>query len=335
MATWTASPFNISGCFTRLLRICNCEKATPHAPCSNPASPCPFSVTRLSPLCLPSFRFRARSPNPLVAALKRRLSRSQNTALCGRILIFLASIFPLCDRSGVNLKSSFNTGNTTSFQAGAPSDSEEPADAALDDKPIDYALHTKFWSLQRYFSEPTLCYTKDEWDKMASYASTVFKVFASHKLESLPTKVTGTEGQAPDTYFPKYLTSAKLLDLQTADSTFRRQVLVQFLVLFQYLQASIKFKRKTFVLTDKQRLWLDKSEKKVYRLLADTPPSGKEFVAAIKHLLKREGSWVLWKNEGCANFEKKRCVFSSSKPARTATLRAGADIKMTRPQARC
>lgn len=32
------------------------------------------------------------------------------------------------------------------------------------------------------------------------YASTVFKVFASHKLESLPTKAAPVEGQAPDTY---------------------------------------------------------------------------------------------------------------------------------------
>jgi len=80
------APFNVSGCFTRLLRICN--------------------------------------------SLKRRLSRSQDTALCGRILIFLASIFPLCDRSGVNLKSTFNSGNVTVFEDGRAAAKAEAAKAA-------------------------------------------------------------------------------------------------------------------------------------------------------------------------------------------------------------
>ena len=82
--------------------------------------------------------------------MKRRLSRAQNTVLCGRILMFLASVTPLSDKSGasrrvmsgamhgaagqargpltrpqpgVNLKSSFNTANVTVY------DDEEPAEA--------------------------------------------------------------------------------------------------------------------------------------------------------------------------------------------------------------
>jgi THO complex subunit 1 len=43
-------------------------------------------------------------------------------------------------------------------------------------------------------------------------------------------------------YFSKYLTSEKLLDLQLNDSNFRRQILIQFLILFQYLSADVKFK---------------------------------------------------------------------------------------------
>lgn len=36
----------------------------------------------------------------LCNAVKRRLSRSQNTVLCGRILMFLASVTPISDKSG-------------------------------------------------------------------------------------------------------------------------------------------------------------------------------------------------------------------------------------------
>lgn len=43
-------------------------------------------------------------------------------------------------------------------------------------------------------------------------------------------------------FFAKFLTNPKLLALQLADSNFRRSVLVQFLILFQYLTTTVKFK---------------------------------------------------------------------------------------------
>ena len=44
-------------------------------------------------------------------------------------------------------------------------------------------------------------------------------------------------------YFAKYLTSQNLLELQLGDSNFRRYVLIQFLIMFQYLEAPVKFKQ--------------------------------------------------------------------------------------------
>lgn len=43
-------------------------------------------------------------------------------------------------------------------------------------------------------------------------------------------------------FFAKFLTNPKLLALQLSDSKFRRSVLVQFLILFQYLRSTVKFK---------------------------------------------------------------------------------------------
>lgn len=43
-------------------------------------------------------------------------------------------------------------------------------------------------------------------------------------------------------FFAKFLTNPKLLALQLSDANFRRAVLVQFLILFQYLQITVKFK---------------------------------------------------------------------------------------------
>ncbi|KAI3423130.1 hypothetical protein D9Q98_010686 [Chlorella vulgaris] len=45
--------------------------------------------------------------------LLKRLSKSANAMLCGRILLFLAKLLPLTERSGVNLGGSFNTDNAT------------------------------------------------------------------------------------------------------------------------------------------------------------------------------------------------------------------------------
>jgi THO complex subunit 1 len=52
--------------------------------------------------------------------LLRRLSKSTHTVFCGRILLFLASIFPLGERSGVNLRGEFNKENITYFEPEEP-----------------------------------------------------------------------------------------------------------------------------------------------------------------------------------------------------------------------
>ncbi|PLW23180.1 hypothetical protein PCASD_14830 [Puccinia coronata f. sp. avenae] len=47
--------------------------------------------------------------------LLRRLSKSLHTVFCGRILCFLSFVFPIAEKSGVNLRGAFNSGNITKF----------------------------------------------------------------------------------------------------------------------------------------------------------------------------------------------------------------------------
>merc|ERR1719334_1463336 len=47
--------------------------------------------------------------------LLRRLSQSRNTVFCGRIQLFLARLFPLSEKSALNLVSQFNLENVTVF----------------------------------------------------------------------------------------------------------------------------------------------------------------------------------------------------------------------------
>ena len=82
--------------------------------------------------------------------------------------------------------------------------------------------------------------------------------------------------------------------------------MLQFLILFQYLQSSVKFKTesqvsllqdrfsflniKTFlsqVLGNDQTKWIEEVTARIYKLLAETPPNGAEFSESVKHILHR------------------------------------------------
>lgn len=83
--------------------------------------------------------------------------------------------------------------------------------------------------------------------------TSVLSAFASFKLEE-PTPASAAvrnrngvedmsiEEEAEQHFFAKFLTNPKLLALQLSDSNFRRSVLVQCLILFQYLTTTVKFK---------------------------------------------------------------------------------------------
>jgi THO complex subunit 1 len=75
--------------------------------------------------------------------LCRRLSKTKNTLALGRIKLFLSSVFPICEKSGVNRKGDFNTENITTLDTEASECKEE---------------YTSMWDLQKYFSNPVLLY---------------------------------------------------------------------------------------------------------------------------------------------------------------------------------
>ena len=188
--------------------------------------------------------------------------------------------------------------------------------------PIDFNLYHKLWSLQDFFRNPTQCYSSEHWKTLTAAAQEVLQAFSSYKLEdvvqSSSKKKRRKGGDAggkmqrrssfvehtESHYFAKFLTSEKLMNLQLQDGHFRRHVLVQFLILFQYLLGDVKFKTSSQVLTDSQAVWIRDTTAKVYDLLEETPPNGAEFATYVKQALKREENWIAWKNDGCPSYEK-------------------------------
>lgn len=254
--------------------------------------------------------------------LLRRLSRSQNTVFCGRILLFLAKFFPFSERSGLNIVSEFNLENLTEFGGDSSSTLKDSLDEEMvidDDKNkllIDYNLYCRFWSLQDFFRNPNTCYNKIQWKTFVAHSGSVLSAFSSYKLESIELQKSKlnrlkpvnsdmeTQENKEQHYFAKFLTNQKLLELQLSDSNFRRCVLIQFLILFQYLTSTVKFKMESQELKSDQLDWVKETTSLVYKLLAETPPNGKRFAECVKSILKREEHWNNWKNDGCPEFQK-------------------------------
>uniref|UniRef100_A0A6Q2XCH8 Death domain-containing protein n=1 Tax=Esox lucius TaxID=8010 RepID=A0A6Q2XCH8_ESOLU len=272
--------------------------------------------------------------------LLRRLSKSQNTVFCGRIQLFLARLFPLSEKSGLNLQSQFNLDNITVFnkneqestlgqrllnyinplhsfskedgmevEEGEMGD-EEPGVPAPCSIPIDYNLYRKFWTLQDYFRNPVQCYDKFSWMTFLKYSDETLAVFKSFKLDDMQASKRKLEelrtAGGEHVYFAKFLTSEKLMDLQLSDSNFRRHILLQYLILFQYLKGQVKFKSSSCVLNDDQCSWMEETTKLVYQLLREIPPDGDKFATMVEHVLNTEENWNSWKNEGCPSFVKDR-----------------------------
>ncbi|KAM4557250.1 THO complex subunit 1 [Fundulus diaphanus] len=275
--------------------------------------------------------------------LLRRLSKSQNTVFCGRIQLFLARLFPLSEKSGLNLQSQFNLDNITVFnkneqestlgqkqtdekedsmevEEGEMGEDDAPAPCSI---PIDYNLYRKFWTLQDYFRNPLQCYEKFSWMTFLKYSDETLAVFKSFKLDDMQASKRKMEdlraSDGEQVYFAKFLTSEKLMDLQLSDSNFRRHILLQYLILFQYLKGQVKFKSSSCVLNDDQSAWIEETTKLVYQLLRETPPDGDRFATMVEHILNTEENWNAWKNEGCPSFVKERAV--DDKPKRLSRKR--------------
>ncbi|XVF32577.1 hypothetical protein REPUB_Repub17cG0094000 [Reevesia pubescens] len=158
--------------------------------------------------------------------LLRRLSKANDVVFCGRILMFLAHFFPLSERSAVNIKGVFNTSNETKYE-------KDPPEGIS----VDFNFYKTFWSLQEYFCNPASLSTAPiKWQKFTSSLMVVLNTFEAHPLSEEEGADNNLEEEAT-TFNIKYLTSSKLMGLELKDPSFRRHILLQCLILFDYLKA--------------------------------------------------------------------------------------------------
>ncbi|KAE9542746.1 hypothetical protein AGLY_002657 [Aphis glycines] len=218
--------------------------------------------------------------------------------------------------NGLNIVSEFNLENVTEYldenhfdqtedmQEDSIPEDEAKSDIIIEKVNVDKNLYLKFWSLQDYFRNPNQCYKAEHWKLFISHTDFIFSTFQSHKLEHV-NRMDNESVEQNMHYFPKYLTNQKLLELQLSDVNFRRYILLQFLLLFQYLDAPVKFKLDTFKIKPEQQEWIKNSITTIYELINNTPPDGVRFSEVVKNILQREEQWNKWKNDGCPEVTKR------------------------------
>ncbi|WMV11663.1 hypothetical protein MTR67_005048 [Solanum verrucosum] len=187
-------------------------------------------------------------------------------------------------------------------------------------------------SLCEYFcNPPSLINAPGKWHKFISSLTLVLNTFEAQPLSDEEGNAHNPEDDAA-TFNIKYLTSSKLMGLEVwehfsilkvllkqnvgglkfetpcqrkqelKDPSFRRHVLVQCLILFDYLKEPGKSEKE--LPSEAMKEEIKTSEERAKKLLEMTPPKGIDFLHSIEHILERERNWVWWKRDGCPPFEK-------------------------------
>jgi len=108
--------------------------------------------------------------------------------------------------------------------------------------------------------------------------------------------------------------------LQIADTHFRRQFLLQLLILMNHLLSFTKATKAAwttprnrslhmeFTLEESDAQWVQETSTKIVEELRQTTPNGRIFADTVSTILERERNWVKWKNELCTPFDKEPWV---------------------------
>ncbi|OKL62078.1 hypothetical protein UA08_02723 [Talaromyces atroroseus] len=237
----------------------------------------------------------------------------------------------------------------------------KPADAGVNgqkegenSKTVDLnALYPIFWGLQAFFSAPTRLFDAQNF---ASFRSGLETTLSTFKLMNTDIDTWSTT-KAPDelrrglkrkrndegvdissSFNPKYLTSRELFDLEVNDIAFRRHVLVQALILLDFVlslttQARQRLMKlvqpgkalnKTvlyqYTVSEEDAKWAAQTRDIVADYLQQGI-DGKFYYRMVDTVLSRDKNWVRWKVENCPPIEKPAIETDAYFQARTNALK--------------
>lgn len=293
------------------------------------------------------------------------MSRAEDTAFCGRVFIFLFQVFPLGDRSSVNLRGEYHVENVTDYEVSpeeenkmdvdaqdeAPKEApkETPKEPATDkhgkplrngdkkkkedEKPSLPAteLYRLFWPLQETFSQPLTLFQPDTFKSFRAGVEETVRKFKTYPSDEGPRTTTldepkqnlkrkhaetGNDEQL-EAFNPKYLTSRDLFELEIGDLQFRRHILVQMLIVLNFILSWTPEAKKKYELmktTNNSVMYAGEFSAEESKWAEDTRTdieaylrrgfAGKIFHRMVDTVLSRDKNWVYWKMRGCQPIQR-------------------------------
>ncbi|PHH54913.1 THO complex subunit 1 [Ceratocystis fimbriata CBS 114723] len=234
------------------------------------------------------------------------------------------------------------------IEAGLGVDTAATADAMeVDEKStgdqnaVDFeALYPVFWSLQDTFSQPKRLFTPENLAKfksaleltLASFQTVrgkngnedVRRTVGTGALENGQTQPHAHSGQtnitsnsAASNFNPKYLTNRDLFELEIHDLSFRRHVLVQALIIMDFIiSLTAKSKEKLaglvvnksvaymdHTVSEQDAAWASEMKRSIADFLRPDP-EGPFYLRMVETVLARDKNWVRWKIENCPSIER-------------------------------
>lgn len=300
--------------------------------------------------------------------LLRRLSRAEDTVFCGRVFIYLFQSFPLGDKSSVNLRGEFHVENVTTYDEddqerdtmnGDTGRATASQSNATDEKTDLNKLYPMFWSMQSLFSSPTKLFEKASMQQFKDgikQTMTCFNQVAQNSTASavsdpdkrgLKRKRGYANGESTESHAsafnPKYLTNRDLFDLEIHDIEFRRHILVQSLILLDFLvslSAQGKAKLSTinknkstmsalydkYTLSEEDRVWATETRKSIEKYLEEgNGTEGRYYLRMVNMVLSRDKNWTFWKAEGCPTIAKEGVEASVDQQSQEALQKVAND----------
>ncbi|RMD44283.1 hypothetical protein DV735_g772, partial [Chaetothyriales sp. CBS 134920] len=262
--------------------------------------------------------------------------------------------------------------SSASVKAGHGTPLPRQAQAEKAEPPPDLdALYPKFWALQSLFSSPTRlfdptamaqlkegmaltlsCFRSMSNSSSSSAANNALPGSRKRKASDLDPAIAAAATTTPATsvsstpFNPKYLTNRDLFDLEVHDLAFRRHVLVQSLIMLDFLLSlspSAKAKASSAPgLTNKSVLYahtLSEDDTKwciqtraamaSYLQQQGSGNEGKMYYRMVDTVLSRDKNWVRWKAESCPPITRASVEVESYLKAQSKLERIASDA--TRP----
>ncbi|KAI3149742.1 hypothetical protein CBS147325_2273 [Penicillium roqueforti] len=216
------------------------------------------------------------------------------------------------------------------------------------------ALYPLFWSLQAYFSAPSKTFDAERFTSFKTGMEATLAAFKSINTEmenessarasedarkSNKRKRIADGTEVATSFNPKYLTSRDLFDLEISDTAFRRHVLVQALILLDFVLSLTSNSKSRlanttnksvlygFTLNEEDTKWATSMRKNIEEYLQQGP-GGKFYYRMVDTVLSRDKNWVRWKAEGCPLIERLAISAAEYKASREHATKAYANKRL-------